>query len=358
MSSYVPTDWVDGTTPLDEAHFDKIEQAIRKRQATEGASLTAAATITVTDAVHPVSSGATISTINGGVAGQLLLLYAVSGQTFTLDSAGNIWATPAGGTIVVGANQAVLLYFTGTQWRPVGSPWTAGGGGSGGGLDWEGAWAGATPYVKGDVVTYQGVVYGAVNDSTGQTPPAASQFPVTNVPVALVTSLPTSPFDGQEVIFVDVIGAATYQWHLRYVAARGTNKWIFIGGVPIYNEVATAELNAAGVGTYVALPTVGPSITVPVAGDYSITLGAGLKTGGSGGTQMRMSYDIGATAAVDADALYAAQPSGITPQPDSQRTRRKTFAAGAVLVAKYKSSMTDIQAQNRMMELLPIAVGG
>jgi hypothetical protein len=357
MSSYAPTDWVDGSTPLDEAHFDKIEQAIRKRQATEGGALTAAASITVTDAVHAINNGATISTINGGVAGQLLVLYAVSGQTFTLDSAGNIWATPAGGALVVASNQAVLLYFTGSQWRPVGSVSTGGGGG--GGLDWEGAWAGATPYVKGDVVTYQGVTYGAVNDSTGQTPPGVQPLVQPVTPVPIVTSLPATPFDGQEVIFVDVLGAATYSWHLRYVAARVTNKWIFLGGASQVAEIAASEALGGAANTYNAAPTNGPILTIPLSGDYMIAVSC-IFTSVNGCGRCQMSYDIGATPASDADegsCLTTANGDVLSIYRERQKTG---LVAGTALTAKYRQggANTGGPIAHRQLHARPIAVGG
>src|SRR5262245_47232450 len=43
-------------------------------------------------------------------------------------------------------------------------------------VDYEGAWAVGTQYAPGDVVTYGGVTYLAVNPSLGITPPAASAW--------------------------------------------------------------------------------------------------------------------------------------------------------------------------------------
>lgn len=46
--------------------------------------------------------------------------------------------------------------------------------GSGGAVDYAGAWAAGTAYPSGSVVTYGGATYLAVNPSTGQTPPAVA----------------------------------------------------------------------------------------------------------------------------------------------------------------------------------------
>jgi len=175
--------------------------------------------------------------------------------------------------------------------------------------------------------------------------------------VPLVTALPGSPVDGQEVLLTDSLTAGTYQWHLRYVAARASNRWVFVGGPPAYSEVATRETSATA-NAYVALATPGPSIAVPVAGDYLVSLGAAGDNAG-GNYALRMSYDIGATAAVDADAAMIFTDSSIAGvgRAANSRPRRKTLAAGT-LTAKYKSSGGTMGVQDRWMEVVPIAVGG
>lgn len=227
-------------------------------------------------------------------------------------------------------------------------------GGGGGGLDWEGAYGAGVPYVKGDVVTYNGVTYGAVNDSTGQTPPAASPFPVTNVPVALVTALPSSPFDGQECVLTDSLTAPTYQWHLRYIAAKATNKWVFLGGSPSYT-MFTPDETTTSVTTWVDLATVGPQFTTPVAGDWACDFGAvvyhsvataGLVGGVALGATTPISPQPGAYA-----GSYAASLGGIV--------RHLGIAAGGQLRVRYMSNVAGTaHFSNRWLSVLPIAVGG
>jgi len=292
VSTYVPTDWVDGTTPLDEAHLDKIEQEL---VLLDGRKVPA-------------------------VAGQ-------DGK----------WLTVAGGAMV----------------------WAAAPAGGGGGLDWEGAYGAATPYVKGDVVTYGGVVYGAVNDSTGQTPPPATPVYPNFTPLPLLTALPSSPFDGQQIILTDSLTAPTFTWLLRYVAAKASNKWVFIGGAPAVTEVLTSEALAGSANTYNAPPTAGPNWTIPVSGDYLVATSHHF-TAVSGAGKGYMSYDIGATGAVDADASSAFSSSpGDTMM--TYRERRKTgLVAGTVLTAKYKQggNNTGGTISTRAIIARPIAVGG
>ena len=233
-------------------------------------------------------------------------------------------------------------------------------GGGGGGLDWEGAYAPAIPYVKGDVVTYGGVVYGAVNDSTGQTPPVAQPIQQTLVPISLVTVLPSSPIDGQEVVFTDSLVAPTFTWHLRYVAAKASNKWVFVGGSPAFAEVVTAETRAST--AYGDLATIGPSVTIPVAGDYLVTISFAAVYVSGGGTfnSSMMSFAIGATAASDADAATGTHNNTVNTRAGSTRVSRKTgLAAGTALVAKYRGGEANtFSYSDRRLLVVPIAVGG
>src|SRR5215831_13247400 len=126
----------------------------------------------------------------------------------------------------------------------------------------------------------------------------------------LVTALPASPGDGQEVILVDSTTAPTWAWRLRYAAGIGdANKWIYVGGTPMFNEVTTAE--STGSTAYIALATAGPTLTVPRAGDYMLALGFTMSLNTLGPANAYMSYDIGATAAVDADNIGSLGTGGV-----------------------------------------------
>ena len=170
------------------------------------------------------------------------------------------------------------------------------------------------------------------------------------------TSLPGSPVDGQEYILVDNNSNPTYSWRFRYVAAKTTNKWVFLGGVPIDVTVETEEATTSV--TYVALATAGPSIVVPVAGVYDVIVqqhsrGSGASIGGI------MSYDIGGTAASDVDS--AGGTSGATAAnqwTDVAMTRRKTLTA-VTLTAKYRVNVAGTaNFSRRTLSLRPVAVGG
>lgn len=94
------------------------------------------------------------------------------------------------------------------------------------------------------------------------------------IPPTYVTSLPGSPYDGQ-VVYYQSAAMATLGvvWQLRYRAtASGSYKWEFIGGSPLNDFIFTSEATSSA--TYVDLATVGPSVTIPLAGDYEWSWGA------------------------------------------------------------------------------------
>lgn len=83
---------------------------------------------------------------------------------------------------------------------------------------------------------------------------------------------------------------------------------------------------------------IGPSRTIPVAGDYLIGIGSNGYTLATVNQDVYMSYDIGATAAVDADAANANLAAGAGPgRGNYHRLRRKTVtAAAAALETRYR----------------------
>jgi len=175
-------------------------------------------------------------------------------------------------------------------------------------------------------------------------------------PPSLVTSLPTGPVDGQEIYF-QADPANGVVWNLRYNAASASiYKWEFLGGSSLYNYVNASE-SISGT-TYINMPTVGPSVTVPLAGDYDITHGAQMAGPAVQGQAYLQSYAIGATAAVDADAIWKGSPAAYADSANLARTQRKTLAAGTLLQAKYRvvggSSGT---AGQRYLSALPVRIG-
>src|SRR5215218_6358847 len=63
-------------------------------------------------------------------------------------------------------------------------------------------------------------------------------------PLAVVTALPGSPVDGQEVIYQNASMASVgVAWRLKYRSASGSAyKWEFIGGAPLMSFDATTDV--------------------------------------------------------------------------------------------------------------------
>ena len=100
------------------------------------------------------------------------------------------------------------------------------------------------------------------------------------LPPTPVTSLPSSPTDGQEVYYIvsdptSVGSTPNIVWHLRYRAANLTDyKWEFVGGAPM------ASFVPEGVGPFPgdlwcdSTAPGGPVVTIPLRGTFVISHGA------------------------------------------------------------------------------------
>lgn len=177
--------------------------------------------------------------------------------------------------------------------------------------------------------------------------------------IAQGTVFPSSPLDGDIFIYnANLTDGVKWQFQYRQGSASAY-KWEFIGGGVLYAEVAANQTLAAGAG-YQALTTAGPSLTLPLTGDYDVEIGA-TAFNATGGASTWMSYDIGATLALDADAALSAAPN-VTDAPtwsSIARARRKTaILAATALVAKYKRDVGTGSWQSRWMRVTPVRVLG
>lgn len=116
---------------------------------------------------------------------------------------------------------------------------------------------------------YNGTVWVAAG-AAGYTPPT------------VVTSLPGSPTNGQEIYYNHGGGGL---WHLRYNTSYGdAYKWEFLGGTSMQAGVATQEQPLTS-SAWQNMATDGPAITVPLAGYYdSIWSALGVIADASAGT--------------------------------------------------------------------------
>jgi hypothetical protein len=183
---------------------------------------------------------------------------------------------------------------------------------------------------------------------------------------SLVTSLPSTPYDGQEIYFV-ASAANGIIWHLRYrAAAVGLYKWEYVGGPPLVDEVVNAAPEPTSSTTYTDLTTPGPVLTVPLAGEYDVELSFVGYHGTAGGSCV-MNYDVGGAGVAVAHAATATVGSiGGADLVRAVRTKRRVFTnPTTVLTAKYKTfsgtaqfaGSNNIDGASRHMRLTPVRVG-
>ena len=80
-----------------------------------------------------------------------------------------------------------------------------------------------------------------------------------------VTSLPTTDlYVGRRIVYSSSAGP----WDFVLDDPNATYPWRFMGGPPLAHYIDTDQLKAGGGAGYADLATVGPTVTVPLAGDY------------------------------------------------------------------------------------------
>ena len=183
-----------------------------------------------------------------------------------------------------------------------------------------------------------------------------------------VTSLPAG-YDGQEVFFQSTTagtggGASNSMadvgavWHLRYRAASGSAyKWEFVGGGGLIAGVATSESTTSA--TYTDLATVGPVITLPLAGDYKIETTATVAnaTAGQGGAVSFSVSGAAANTATDADSIRITTVSAGVLQATSVSVSKTGLTAAAVTM-RYRITVGGTTTfTSRVLTAVPIRVG-
>lgn len=175
---------------------------------------------------------------------------------------------------------------------------------------------------------------------------------------AVVTTIPAGASDGTTVMFQTAGMAAltpALMWELRYSTAAGG--WVPIGATPLFAEVnpwtsLAAPDDPTTATTYSVIGVAGPAVQLPAAGWYDITTTFGAYHSAPPGLA-GMSYSIGATAAVDADAAAVdAQASAVA---RGFRQQRKQFSTAALLTAKYRTGSATVTFRGpRSMMAVPV----
>lgn len=188
----------------------------------------------------------------------------------------------------------------------------------------------------------------------------SGKLPSSLINPARGTTFPLNPPDGYEFVYT-ADATNGIQWRFKYNQGSASSyKWEIVGGgPPLRAEIATSETRANV--AYGALATAGPSIILPFAGDYDITIG--FHGNAPASDLCRMSFDIGGTAAVDADSVELTSTPAINGglynyTAVTRPNIRKTGLAAVTLTAKYLTNGGLGTFKLRVMTVSPIRVSG
>lgn len=179
--------------------------------------------------------------------------------------------------------------------------------------------------------------------------------------VALPTfesTLPASPYEGQEIYFQDAaLATLGIVWHLRYRSGGGTYKWEAVGAqAPLITRETTLQMSMAASNGVATAFSPAVSITLPVAGDYLLQYGALL---GHSGTNQGMNIVPIATGLTYAGANRARTvQSGTTNSAGMGVTgAMRANAISGTLELRYEAGAAGGYASDRWITATPIRVG-
>lgn len=172
--------------------------------------------------------------------------------------------------------------------------------------------------------------------------------------VPRVTSLPSNPSDGDEVYLRVYSPAGGYiMWHVRYDASiLDSYKWVVLGGSPLHARADTSGSRNGGYTSSLTGGGSGPSVSLPRAGIYDVTVGAGMWSDSTNGYAF-MSVSSSGLAVDDAYAVMQLGPS-LNAHRRHTFTSRVDITSAGTLSAQYKSSGGTAYFEGRRMFATPI----
>lgn len=171
---------------------------------------------------------------------------------------------------------------------------------------------------------------------------------------------PAAPVDGQLFALSPGVGV---NWLFRYSAGVGvTNKWLYIGGGSLLADSQNAATLTAGIvaGSWYDMASLGPgavSVSVPVAGVYSLRWGANLRA--ASGSDDTVSLGVGiagsspvASLTVDFRNAVAVNTAGVS------RVAQASIGTSASFKLWISSSAgLSVSAYGRYLEVEPVRCG-
>lgn len=180
---------------------------------------------------------------------------------------------------------------------------------------------------------------------------------VTAPAIPVVTALPGSPTDGQE-IFLQTAAMATARmvWHLRYRAAATTYKWEFVGGPPCFAQYVNGS--GASVASFDTFAEGLQLPAIPAAGVYILELGFRMQHNVWPFEARLILRNPADNAQINADGVWAAQTgaSGYT-RVSAFGSELVTLTATGVYRAYFNYQSNTPIIHNFWAKLIPLAVG-
>lgn len=179
-----------------------------------------------------------------------------------------------------------------------------------------------------------------------------------------VTSLPSSPVDGQEIYFA-ANAADGVIWHLRYRSgASGNYKWDFVGGSPLASAVNTTArtiTNQTAYGYIHASDRLSLSLPTGIAGDFDITLSANVLVTNASGIlpAVYLSYTTNSAADNASDSWSIKQVVADNGGGTCSFTYRHTSLAAAATIREQGKTDGNYSGSfsNRQLIIRPVRVG-
>lgn len=183
------------------------------------------------------------------------------------------------------------------------------------------------------------------------------QFPFNPTQTAFptVTTLPSNPINGQIAYYLaDSTNGVV--WPFKYRSAASTYKWEAVGPTWSFLHVATDQTFTAD-SAFNDPATAGPTITMPLAGDYDYEAVANMYTTGAAVALIGLGISVagGAPAAADiADERTIATAS--SPLQASTFGRLTGVTAGQTASVKYRCNTATAHTRTRSLRLRPVRV--
>jgi hypothetical protein len=169
-----------------------------------------------------------------------------------------------------------------------------------------------------------------------------------------VTSMPATPYDGQEVNYLAdaTLGVV---WRFKYRAASTSPyKWEFLGGTPMMAE-STTDATTTSVAMAQLTPVV--SLTVPLVGEYVVQFEAEVWNS-IGANTISLGFSVGGAAPVPADVVAIGSPgANLVANVAWGPMRRLGWAAATVIDLRGAASANSSGFRNRKLAIRPARVG-